>query len=119
MSLKTRFKQFRNDYVIRQVAQAELPPFSPSPLRRCRVLFSGRVQKVGFRLEVCELARRLGLTGFCKNLENGDVLAEIQGEEDKIHFLLAFMGSLKRIRITKQEVTPLPLRPQEEAFTQQ
>jgi len=119
LSLKTRFKQFRNDYVIRQVERAELPPFSPSPLRRCRVLFSGRVQKVGFRLGVCELARRLGLPGFCKNLENGDVLAEIQGEENKIRFLLAFMSSLKRIRITKQEVTPLPLRPQEESFTQQ
>ena len=119
MSLKTRFNRLRSDYVIRQVARAELPPFSPSPLRRYRVLFSGRVQKVGFRLEACELARRLGLTGFCKNLENGDVLAEIQGEEDKILFLLSFMGSLKRIRITKQEVTPLPLHPQEEAFTQQ
>ena len=119
MSLKTRFKQIRNDYVIRQAARAELPAFSPSPIHRYRILFSGRVQKVGFRLEVCQLARRLGLTGFCKNLENGSVLAEIQGEEDKIRFLLAFMGSLKRIRITGQEVTPLPLRPEEGAFTQQ
>ena len=119
MSLKTRFKQFRNDYVIRQVARAELPPFSPSPLRLCRVLFSGRVQKVGFRLEVCELARRLGLTGFCENLENGDVLAEIQGEEEKIRFLLSFMESLKRIKITDKVVTPLAVLPQEEGFTQQ
>lgn len=119
MSLKEKVKQFKNDYVRRQVARLELPEFAGGSVKRYRVRFSGRVQKVGFRLEVCQLARRLGLTGFCKNLENGSVLAEIQGEEDKIRFLLAFMGSLKRIRITGQEITPLPLRPEEGAFTQQ
>ncbi|MBQ9991783.1 MAG: acylphosphatase [Lachnospiraceae bacterium] len=74
---------------------------------RYRVLFSGRVQKVGFRLEVCELAVRLGLTGFCKNLENGDVLAEFQGTEEKINFLISFMESLKRIRITNKVMEKL------------
>ena len=93
--------------MINQARGARLPEFSETEICRYRVLFSGRVQKVGFRLEVCELAVRLGLTGFCKNLENGDVLAEFQGTEEKINFLISFMESLKRIRITNKVMEKL------------
>ena len=117
MSLKQRFKTIRDTYVIRQVQRLTLPVFSSQTIRRYQVLFSGRVQKVGFRLEVCELAKRLGLTGWCRNLENGDVLAELQGPEDKIQYLLSFMESLKRIKIRRKVVTKLDLRPDETGFT--
>lgn len=119
MNFKHKLKTLRDNYVIRQVSAAVLPDFPPSPVRRYRILFSGRVQRVGFRLEVCQMARRLGLTGFCKNLENGDVLAEIQGPDCKIQYLLSFMESLKRIRIRRKTVTALDLDPQENAFTRQ
>ena len=98
MSLKDTFKKIRDDYVIRQAHSVELPEFMSGTVRRYRVKFSGRVQKVGFRLEVCELAQRLGLTGWCRNLENGDVLAEFQGPTERIDFLISFMESLKRIK---------------------
>lgn len=119
MSLKTRLKQVRDDYVSAQVQRVRLPIFPPSPLCRRRVRFSGRVQKVGFRQEVTELALRLELTGFCRNLENGDVLAEFQGPANKITFLLAFMDSLKRIKIRRKVMEDLPLLPGETGFSQQ
>lgn len=107
MSIKTYFRQLRDNYVIRQVQSAVLPEFSDGPTIRRRIRFSGRVQKVGFRLEVCQLAGRLGLTGWCMNLEDGDVLAEFQGSAERIDFLVSFMESLKRIRIRDKRVEPL------------
>ena len=117
MSLKRKFKQIRDNYVIGQVARLSLPDFPDEPPCRLRVHFSGRVQKVGFRLEVYELARRLGLTGFCRNLENGDVLAEFQGPTERIDFLISFMESLKRIKIREKSVEELELISGESGFT--
>lgn len=89
----------RNNYVIKQVQRINIPEFAESPTRRYRMIFSGRVQHVGFRFETRELAKRLKLTGFCGNREDGNVLAEIQGPENKINFLVDFMKSLVRIKI--------------------
>ena len=86
-------------------------------MTRWHVIFSGRVQHVGFRLEVCELARRLELTGWCRNLENGDVLAEFQGPTERIDFLISFMESLKRIKIREKSMEELELISGESGFT--
>ena len=115
---KEKFKKVRNDYVINQVAGIELPQFEADVYRRYQVQFSGRVQNVGFRLEVYELAKRLGLTGYCKNLENGDVLAELQGEKNRIRFLVSYMESLKRIKIRQKTVKRMKPNPEEEGFLQ-
>lgn len=92
-------KTFKNNYVISQVKKQKLPEFKESEVKRFKIHFRGRVQKVGFRLEVCEMSKRLNLVGYCKNLENGDVVAELQGQENKINYLLSFTNSLKRIKI--------------------
>lgn len=109
MSLKSKFLEARDNYVINQVKKAPIPKFKSFEIRRYRLVFSGRVQNVGFRLEVSEMAKRLGLTGFCENLENGSVLVEVQGQFDKIKFLVAFMKSLKRIVVKNVEKKRLPL----------
>lgn len=116
LSLKKSFIKIRDNYVINQVQKANLPEFTESEIRRYRVTFSGRVQKVGFRLEVCELATRLGLTGFCQNLENGDVLAELQGPKEKIKYLVSFMESLKRIKIKNKVIKKIELVSNESEF---
>ena len=116
LSIKARFKAIRDGYVIRQAQGVELPEFPDEPMCRRRIRFSGRVQKVGFRLEVCQLAERLGLTGWCMNLEGGDVLAEVQGTAQRIDFLVAFMESLKRIRIREKQVEELEVLSDEVDF---
>ena len=101
------FKQIRDDYVIHQVKKAKLPDFEDDYFVRRRVTFHGRVQHVGFRLE---------LEGWVKNMENGDVQAEIQGYESRIRFLLKFMRSLKRIKIEKMENKPCSPKQNETEF---
>ena len=54
-------------------------------------------------LGISLIAKKLGLTGWVKNTPQGEVEAEIQGEKDKIAFLIKFMKSLKRIKIVKVE----------------
>lgn len=119
MSLKQRFITMRDNYVIHQVHALNIPEFAPSGVHRYKIVFSGRVQHVGFRLEISELAKRLELTGFCQNLKNGGVFAELQGPDNKIQFLLSFMESLKRIKITKKAITEIPLVPNEIKFSKQ
>lgn len=46
------------------------------------------VQGVGFRYFVLNHANRLGLTGFAKNLQNGDVKIIVQGDRSLIHELI-------------------------------
>ena len=83
---------------------------------RKHIIFSGRVQGVGFRYTACYLARPLGLTGWVKNAENGEVIAEVQGFESRIRFLLKFMNSLKRIKIRKMENKPHSIKETETEF---
>ena len=116
MSLKQKFITIRDNYVINQVKKIVFPEFTDDKVRRYSIVFKGRVQHVGFRLEVCELAKRLELTGFCQNLENGDVLVELQGPKEKIMFLVKFMESLVRIKIKKREVEPLKVDKEEKEF---
>lgn len=49
--------------------------------KRAEVLISGRVQGVGFRDFVAEIARELQIRGYVENLESGDV--KIVGEADE------------------------------------
>jgi len=51
---------------------------------RYYVIFLGQVQGVGFRWTARQLANSLGLTGWIKNLENGNVEMEIQGDKTSI-----------------------------------
>ena len=120
MSVKERIiselKKRRDNYIIHQVEHAKLPEFEEDVVKRYRVLFKGHVQKVGFRLQAQKLAERLELTGYCENLENGNVIAEIQGQENRILYLLSFMCQLKRIRIKEKKAKHIPLKKEETGF---
>ncbi|GAB4569497.1 MAG: acylphosphatase [Anaerolineae bacterium] len=51
---------------------------------RAHVFVSGHVQGVFFRAETQRLARRLGLTGWVRNLWDGRVEAVFEGEADAV-----------------------------------
>ena len=48
------------------------------------ILFSGQVQGVGFRYTASRIARRYSITGFVRNLPDGDVEMLAQGSEQDI-----------------------------------
>jgi acylphosphatase len=51
---------------------------------RRTILYSGRVQGVGFRWTVLRLLRGLDLTGYVRNLENGAVELVLEGTAAEI-----------------------------------
>lgn len=106
----------REDYVINQVKQIQLPSFQPSPIYRKKVIFLGRVQNVGFRLETFELAKRLELMGWVKNRDDKNVEAELQGENEKIGFLIEFMKSLKRASVREIQIEDIEIVKEEKGF---
>ena len=54
---------------------------------RARMLYSGRVQGVGFRFTAERLALELDLTGWVKNLRDGRVEMVCEGPREKIEEL--------------------------------
>lgn len=119
MNLKDLFIRARNQYVYNQVMKADLPDFPGNAPVRYRMVFSGKVQNVGFRYETELMAQRLDLTGFCINLDNGDVLVELQGLRSKIEFYIQFMQSLKRMRIDHVSISELPVDIEESTFSRE
>ncbi len=63
-------------------------------MKRIQVFFSGTVQGVGFRFTAERLARRFPITGFVRNLEDGQVEVTAEGEEASlVEFLTAIRES--------------------------
>lgn len=77
---------------------------------RMHFYFSGRVQGVGFRYQATRIARSLGLTGYVRNLWDGRVELEAQGEEQKIRNLVSELQQQPYIRIEDVERREIPLR---------
>lgn len=57
-------------------------------MRHYNITVKGKVQGVYYRFNTHLQALKLGLTGFVKNLPNGDVYIEAEGKEDKINKLI-------------------------------
>ena len=55
---------------------------------RLHYIFYGSVQGVGFRYQAYYMARKLGLSGWVKNLYDGTVEMEVQGKEELIDALI-------------------------------
>jgi len=57
---------------------------------RVHLVVSGRVQGVAFRASTVEAARRLGLRGWVRNLPDGRVEAEAEGDRPQLEALVAW-----------------------------
>ena len=65
---------------------------------RKHIIFYGRVQGVGFRYYSVYKSRQLGLTGWVRNLYDGTVEMEVQGEQQVIDQLIVFLQN-QRLKI--------------------
>jgi len=58
-------------------------------MKNIHIIVEGRVQKVGYRRFVVSVARNLdNISGWVRNLENGDVEILASGEENKLNQLI-------------------------------
>jgi acylphosphatase len=74
--------------------------------KQLHALFSGRVQGVGFRFMVCRIAERFSVTGFVRNLDNGDVEMIAEGAEPELSdFIYDIRNSQLKRYIVQDRVT--------------
>ena len=85
---------------------------------RYSAIVQGRIQGVGFRYFLQLTAYKLNLTGWCKNLINGNVVIEIQGLENNV---LSFISEIKRgngfARVSDINLNVLPVLDGEKNFS--
>lgn len=80
------------------------------------ILFSGQVQGVGFRYTAHRIAARYNLTGFVRNLPDGDVEMLAQGPEPDINNCLADIQDYFSGNIRDTKIDPVPPDPRHTTF---
>ena len=76
---------------------------------KIKIKVFGYVQGVFFRSTTRKFARRLGLTGYVKNMPDGTVYIEAEGPQEKLIELLEFSKKgPKHARVDKVEHEFLP-----------
>ena len=83
---------------------------------RWHIIFSGRVQHVGFRYTAVYLAGSLYLTGWVDNLPDGRVEMEAQGSAARLRQLIIRLKSQRHIHIEKTEIREIEPVPYERKF---
>lgn len=61
-------------------------------VKRMHAVIHGRVQGVFFRESTRRQAKQLGLSGWVRNLANGTVETEFQGEQEAVQQMLDWLG---------------------------
>lgn len=83
---------------------------------RRHIIFHGRVQGVGFRYRSAMMANELGLTGWVRNLYDGTVEMEVQGNGAMISRLIHELQTDRYIVITDMECESRPVNEKESRF---
>ena len=69
---------------------------------RVRLIIEGRVQGVFFRHHTQEMAAKLGLKGWVKNMQNGDVEAIFEGPQQEVNQMIQWCRQgPPRARVTR------------------
>ena len=79
------------------------------PSSAFHALVSGRVQGVGFRYTALRQAKALGIVGFVRNLDDGDVEILAEGEDPDLDRFLAWLHTgPSGAWIERVDMTPIP-----------
>lgn len=116
MGIKNLVERIRHGFITKEVERMSFPEFNETNINRKRILFEGLVQQVGFRFEAQMIADRLGLTGKAINQHDGSVLAEVQGPQDKIDYMISMLHQVRRFRIDNCTISDLPVISGEDSF---
>jgi acylphosphatase len=86
-------------------------------LKRVRAVVQGRVQGVGFRCFTRDRAMTYGFTGWVRNLPDGSVEFEAQGEAEHLD---AFLDEIKEgpglAHVSDLTINELPVEERNEGF---
>jgi acylphosphatase len=76
-----------------------------------QIIFEGRVQGVGFRYTVKELARGFDVCGWVKNLPDGTVELQAMGEKDELESFIREIAEESNVahHIKNMTVVKIPL----------
>ena len=94
-----------------------MEPTPPKKQSRWHLFLSGEVQHVGLRYMALYLCRDLKLTGWVKNLPDGRVELEVQGDVSKLRQFYMLLKSQPPIRITHADISEIPLVSGERGFS--
>ena len=83
---------------------------------RCRLVFHGRVQGVGFRYVSQYAANEYGATGWVRNEYDGTVSMELQGTRAQIEQVILTLENSNYIRISQIDRKSIPTDPMEKRF---
>jgi acylphosphatase len=78
-------------------------------MKRLTAYVSGKVQKVGYRARVMEIARILGLKGIVGNTEDGRVKIVAEGDDDKLRWFedaINIKNTLIQVSSIEKEYSP-------------
>lgn len=86
-------------------------------MKRYLIIFEGKVQGVGFRYFVYRAAYTKNLTGSVRNMMNGNVEVEVQGEDEVITpFIATVMKGNGFSEITDYSIREIPVKEKEKKF---
>ncbi|OGC11994.1 hypothetical protein A3K48_05915 [candidate division WOR-1 bacterium RIFOXYA12_FULL_52_29] len=71
--------------------------------KRAHIIYSGRVQGVGFRYTAVDQAGRYPVTGWVKNLPGEKVELVVEGEEEAIDQYTSALSRIFKQRIQKED----------------
>ena len=78
--------------------------------KACHIKVHGRVQGVGFRYHTRAKAIEYGITGFARNMPDGSVYIEAEGEESAIEMFKQWVNKGPSwANVTKMKTTSQPI----------
>ena len=75
---------------------------------RNHIIAHGRVQGVGLRFTVTGFAKKYNVTGWVRNLYDGTVEMEVQGDENSIQQMLVQIQKQRWIEVNHMEIMEIP-----------
>ncbi len=86
------------------------------PMQRRSVIFTGRVQGVGFRYTTRGVAEAFAVTGWVRNEPDKTVRLEVQGEPAEVAAMIEALQQRMAGNIRETRVETMALTPGEEGF---